>query len=780
MVHWVGDTDTLAGYQSVSLADLGVQRADFALGGRFNEVAPDGRAVASIIAGAAAESQSPTDTRVRGNWLLGGYREQAHPLAEIIGTRFNRSLYSVQAQSTDDVVGAALDVLAELPYNAGLDFAVKYPFDELPPWFDVSAVPDDELIDYAGNLRVRQLVVKAVTDDLHDLVERLDLIGHVIDLQTQAYVHGDGFTYRLDRVVDQTYRSDISRIHYDNGVAELQALNPSAVTLVPDKTGFIREVVLRGPGGIEPTVLDQDHLLRIKNLGTKFSTYGVPQAQRAFEDLQVKGHYLLAASAWGQRYALPVRMLKYGALVRAGNNAGVAATPEMKLAAETVIRQYDPSRGQTIVAPFHWDYSFVGAEGAVALAISSEVDSTNRRILGALGVPPAFITSDWTNYATARMQYMQLIHRLRGRQHQMSQVLQAVVIRRHLELRGYVDPNGDLIEVGLQWKRGYLADDQSMHDLLAELAGKKGVISLRTIREMLGYDNAHEEENLDEELEEQMRRQRALLQAMPPPPGTETEGDDAEKDDTAPPDDEPENDLVVARRLRAGLRRSRRQVTQAVEEGLRALRRAQSLPEAQRVVVRRVAARRVLQAQHIADAYARRLIARTQTHTASAAIMLRLPAEAAQHIAPLGTTPEGELHITLAYIPSLPYSPEALAALRAAVRAFCQAHQPIPVRTAGIGRFPAAPGEELQPVWLSVESTLLVAAQQALAALLASEFVLPDRPYRPHITLDYVAPDSPLTVASAPAIPQFACSQVWLSVRYGDIQLVDEEYPCGG
>jgi len=359
--------------------------------------------------------------------------------------------------------------------------------------------------------KLRQVVSDYIRHQCEDLTELLDLRKFGIDQARESMIHGDSFANRVEQI---TERLDDGKEHKKNNIIALQGLNPTAVWIERNDFGQVVRMFVTPPAGVgQSTDLDLERALHVRWLGPDYATYGIPQTLNALKVLLVKDAYQSAAQASAERFALPVRMLKYGVLVR-GREGGPIATEKMKQAAISAIESYDPTTGQTMVAPFHWDLQLVGAEREL-VRITEEIEALNKRILAALGMPSAFLFGDWTNFATAKVQFSGLMLKLKTLQADMSRVLEQRIFRRFCEIRGYRDLDSRVIVPKVSWRRASLESDESIFDFVVAAAQIPGFASMRTLRQMVGWDPEAEEQHLDAEAIVTARRRALVLEQFP-------------------------------------------------------------------------------------------------------------------------------------------------------------------------------------------------------------------------------------------------------------------------
>jgi len=238
-------------------------------------------------------------------------------------------------------------------------------------------------------------------------------------------------------------------------------------------------------------ISDLTKLIRLKWGGSDYTIYGVPHLTPALRELDLKDSLLNAAKAAADRFALPVRMLKYGVMAP-GNEGGPIATPAMRTEVVNVISAFNPTT-DTIAAPFHWDYQLIGAEGGV-VDLATQIAECDRRIMMALGIPPNFLDSNYTSFATAKIQFQNMIIRLRQLQLQTQRMLEELLLY-WAQMRGYRTIDGGTVKFVVRWKRANLESDPELIRFFTQLTKvPQRYFSRQTIRETLGFDAEIEEQ----------------------------------------------------------------------------------------------------------------------------------------------------------------------------------------------------------------------------------------------------------------------------------------------
>ena len=161
------------------------------------------------------------------------------------------------------------------------------------------------------------------------------------------------------------------------------------------------------------------------------------------------------------------------------------------------------------------------------------------------------------------------------------------------------------------------------------------------------------------------------------------------------------------------------------------------------------------------------------------AVVLPLPAAVAVEMAATGGERPEDLHLTLAYVcPSDGAPLDLLATLRAVVATWAASTAPMAATLGGIGRFFAS-GDELDPVYLSVDAPCLSNAREALVRGLsaAGVKVSKEHGFVPHVTLAYVLQTTGITLSNNPNQPNTTLTFTEVAVWSGDAR---ESFPLGG
>lgn len=161
------------------------------------------------------------------------------------------------------------------------------------------------------------------------------------------------------------------------------------------------------------------------------------------------------------------------------------------------------------------------------------------------------------------------------------------------------------------------------------------------------------------------------------------------------------------------------------------------------------------------------------------AVVLPLPAAVAVEMAATGGERPEDLHLTLAYVcPSDGAPLDLLATLRAVVATWAASTAPMAATLGGIGRFFAS-GDELDPVYLSVDAPCLSNAREALVRGLSSAGVKVSKEHGfvPHVTLAYVPQTTGITLSNNPNQPNTTLTFTEVAVWSGDAR---ESFPLGG
>jgi phage-related protein (TIGR01555 family) len=142
-----------------------------------------------------------------------------------------------------------------------------------------------------------------------------------------------------------------------------------------------------------------------------------------------------------------------------------------------------------------------------------------------------------------------------------------------------------------------------------------------------------------------------------------------------------------------------------------------------------------------------------------AAVVLPLPANGREALAPVSQLPLDQLHVTLAYFEQL--TDEQLTTLRSVVAAWARHTKPFGAQLDGHGRFAGENG--VDPVYAAVTAPDLDSARYWLVAMLKERGLEPSAKHSfvPHVTLAYVAPGVELEQVGSPTPVTFGAVAVW-------------------
>ena len=160
------------------------------------------------------------------------------------------------------------------------------------------------------------------------------------------------------------------------------------------------------------------------------------------------------------------------------------------------------------------------------------------------------------------------------------------------------------------------------------------------------------------------------------------------------------------------------------------------------------------------------------------AVVLPLPAAVAVEMAATGGERPEDLHLTLAYLPNDGAPLDLLTTLRSVVAAWAASTAPMAATLGGIGRFFAS-GDELDPVYLSIDAPHLSDAREALVRGLSAVGVKVSKEHGfvPHVTLVYVPQATGVTLSNNPGQPNATLAFTEVAVWSGDVR---ESFPLGG
>jgi 2'-5' RNA ligase len=155
-----------------------------------------------------------------------------------------------------------------------------------------------------------------------------------------------------------------------------------------------------------------------------------------------------------------------------------------------------------------------------------------------------------------------------------------------------------------------------------------------------------------------------------------------------------------------------------------------------------------------------------------AAIVLPLPALVAAAVAVEDGVSAGELHLTLAYLPTFDREDEVLfGTLRDVVSTWAAATPPIAAKLAGVGRF-TLPDEDA--FYASVDAPGLGAHRESLVTALAAAGFEADAAhgFTPHVTLAYLGADEAAPVERAEVVEvTFDAASIWRGDAHHDLLL---------
>ena len=453
-----------------------------------------------------SKKQPPLSERIAINVVSNlGPQTSQPPTLETPAQRMARASSSLRYFLNDSIAGPALKTLYEYVIGPGFSVEIHYGFDELPPWFkatnpEVAVVKRNYQGQRASKDRDKLIFLDYIKYRMNELKDDLDLETFAIDCARDALVMGDAFGYRIDSLGNPDYAEswlNDMREYLENTIGEIQTLNPLAVTLTTDEFNAITEaqiVPIQSGGGTGPPtkIPDLDKLIRMKWGGTKYTVYGVPHMVNALTELTLKDSLIKAAKASADRFSVPVRMAKFG---MPSSQAGPIATPQMRAEMSNALKNFNPET-DTILAPFHWDIKLIGAEGEV-IDLATQLAQSDRRVMEAMGIPPNFLDSNYTSFSTAKIQFANMILKLRQLQKSVARVLERDIFERYAMMRGYRAPDGSVLKIRVRWTRANLETDPEIIRLIGILARQSGqrILSRRTIRETLGFDTATEDQN---------------------------------------------------------------------------------------------------------------------------------------------------------------------------------------------------------------------------------------------------------------------------------------------
>lgn len=544
----VGDFGTKSGLSTgVSLRDLGINIEDLARPGTaFAAPKRSGGGGYQIPDGLDDQDPEsrPESERIR-EFIIqqGGAGNQSvqPPALESLQQRQQRALQALQYYNTDSIANAAINTLYQFVIGPGFDIEFEYNYEVVPPWFNTEAPEvapvkakfaqeQAELGLTAGgpgkksNERDLQIFKAYMQWRAEQLKENLGLENLAVEFARDALVLGDAFGYRIDSLQDEAAMEDFEpKAEYLlNEIIEVQGLNPLAIQLEVNEFNQVQQAKITpqaaagggGGGNQSLPIPDLTKLLRLKWNGTGYTIYGQSHLTPALNELQLKASLVAAAKASADRFALPLRVAKYG-IMKPGNEGGPMASLAWRDALADSLSQYNPAT-DFLVVPFHNEIELVGTEGGVE-QLSSEIAETDRRIMMALGIPPNFLDSNFTSFATAKIQFTNTILKLRQLQRLSAQTIEKGILEPWAQMRGYRNVDGSLIDFDVKWHRGELESDPAIIALIGILSGQMGqrILSRRTMREVMGFSSDLEDQYFDQEDAEDS--QRATELGLPQP-----------------------------------------------------------------------------------------------------------------------------------------------------------------------------------------------------------------------------------------------------------------------
>lgn len=566
--------------QSVSLSDIGLEigqngfvRAAAKRGGGGGYQLPLGT-------DPTGEADVPMSEKIAQFVINTSNQQIQPPPIEQVQVRQTRGQQAMQYFLNDGVASGATRSLYEFVIGPGFDIDVIYDYEAPPPWFNSEAPevapikakwaadqaaqqlasnappqfggtpgapPPDPTADPAGSssaafppkagagtpskkagpgkksidrdLQIFRAYMQFRVDELKD---KLDLETWAVEMAKDALVVGDSFSYRVDSIVDETYVGNIqpSAEFLTNSIEQLQGLNPLAILLTVDEFNEVTGATLRpqsptgGAGSTPLDIPDLTKLIRMKWNGQSWSIYGVSHLAPALRELQLKASLIRAAQASADRYSVPIRLVKYG-LMAPGDKGGPIAPDSWRDDIATSVSNLNPETS-ALVAPFHVTMELIGAEKDV-VDLSPAIAECDRRTMMAVGIPPNFLDSNFTSFATAKIQFTNTILKLRQLQRVTASSIEGGILDPFANMRGYRAPDGSLIKLRVRWHRGELESDPAIIALIGILSAIPGqrLLSNKTMRDTMGFSSDQEEQNLA--AEDAAASQRAASMGLPQP-----------------------------------------------------------------------------------------------------------------------------------------------------------------------------------------------------------------------------------------------------------------------
>lgn len=519
--------DRLSSNVSVSLRDLGINMEDLArpgiaqaapprkAGGGGGYQIPDGMEPGD-------EESRPESERIKEFSISknnAGSQSAQPPALESLQQRMSRAQTALGYFTNDSIAGAAIRTLYEFVIGPGFNIEFEYNYEVVPPWFNTEA---PEVAPVKAKFAQEQVELglstggpgkKSAARDLQifkaymswraeELKEKLQLESMAVEFARDALVLGDAFGYRIDSVQDEAAIEDYEpKAEYLlNEIVEIQGLNPLAIQLEVDEFNKIQKALMNpqatsggGGGNNAVTIPDLTKLLRLKWNGASYSIYGQSHLTPALGELALKASLVAASKASADRFSLPIRIAKYG-VMKNGNEGGPMASPRMRDELASSLESFNPAT-DTLVVPFYNEIELIGTENGVE-DLSDQINQSDRRIMMALGIPPNFLDSNFTSFATAKIQFTNTILKLRQLQRISAKAIETGVLEPWAKMRGYRNVDGTLIDFDVKWHRGELESDPAIIALIGILAGNVGqrILSRHTMRETLGFSSDLEDQ----------------------------------------------------------------------------------------------------------------------------------------------------------------------------------------------------------------------------------------------------------------------------------------------
>ena len=464
--------------------------------------------------------------RVLQNWVVPGtmYNREM-PILENPSKRVRRSTMSLKYFMLDDVCGPAIRALVQFEFGKGFDVSCFYASEDKPDWLSDYYVDIMSKLDAYSGSPVSKAVSEFIVSETSDLINDTDLEDRIQEMFQESLIHGDGYIHIVDNWPPETVE-EIKKL-FDNGdiqrykilrsetenrygkyvVSDLQLLNTTAVNVLRNDFGETIKISIKKKSAIFSMLGDQEvpliNMLVSRYQGPSYNTYGFPITTNALFALQVKEALYSALKAFGDRYALPVKLIKVGQMAKDNGVEYPLVSEAMLSQAQSWLEKYDPKQGTGGAVPFYWDLSYTGTEGKMP-RLEKMLEKLDKSIITAMDIPATFLNGDWANYATAKVQFEGLVLKMNPYRRRQKKMVEGKLFKRLSIMRGWLDTSDNLVVPVMDWKDIDLGSKDSLRALIVSLLqlrlkGFEPVVSMKTARERLGFDNRIEKTNIKDE-----------------------------------------------------------------------------------------------------------------------------------------------------------------------------------------------------------------------------------------------------------------------------------------